>query len=86
MYNMDMGKKSVIKQTLSEAPPKVLRDDTPLSHYPFDLLWDAKTGKDLKLLGLTRNPSVHRALAEAGFDVKAWKKEIEEWRIAQESV
>ncbi len=63
-------KRLSFRAMLSDLPPLTpIEDNTPLP-YVFDLLWDAKTGRDLD--ALRNNRDIQRYLAQNGFDVKSW--------------
>jgi hypothetical protein len=67
-----MKRRNVIKETLAEKSLKSLTNSTKLP-YEFDLIWDAKCGRDLKYIrDYKTNNELHRRLAENGFDVKEW--------------
>lgn len=56
------------KQVVASLPPlRVLTVDTKLPKY-FDMMWDAKTGRDILTTELCRDPKVIAALRENGFD------------------
>lgn len=40
--------------------------------YFLDLMWDIKVAEDIDREGQRDNPTLQRALAEHGYDVKAW--------------
>lgn len=60
--------KRSFKHVIASLPPLlVLTEDTRLPTY-FDMMWDAKTGRDLLNTELCRDPKVIAALREHGFD------------------
>jgi hypothetical protein len=71
-----MKKITPIQEVLESKKLKLLEKNTSLP-YIFDLHWDAKIGKDL--VELNDNKDVCRFLAEHGFNVKIWLKEVENW-------